>query len=500
MKTVRRIGLWAYIAIIFGPFLYLCVSFLSLISAHPDWVMLCLPAGRRLILLAHSLIYAFSVSFCAILIGAMIALFFWRRRNRVLLNLRWFMLLFLAVPPYIHSLAWSSFHLQGWLGAWWVGLMSYLSLATCLAMLSLDAVEPVLIDAGRISYSDTEVLKKIVVAQAWPMLLAGWVFLFLFCLMDYSIPSLFSVNVYALEIFAEYSSTNEPLRAFLLGFPLFAISLIVVLALWKPVRSAAVQLSRVHRESIRPLSVTGWVRILEICAIWVVLLQVAVPFVNLLILSGSVSAIAQSVLSAKSEFVFSFFVVSVAAVCSLPLGLAVAEKIAKGGRSGYLWLFLIILPLVLPGPLVGIGFIGLAMQDKLFNLYGSVWMPVLASISRFAPIAALVILAKMQRTDRLLLEASNVHQARTFDGFLRVRLPIFSATLLAAFFMVFIFSLGELSATIIVTPPGHSTLAIRIYNYLHYGGSAEVAGLCLAMLFIILAAGSVILKLNRGRR
>jgi iron(III) transport system permease protein len=433
-------------------------------------------------------------------IGTMAALIFWRRKVRKLAYARWLVLLFLAVPPYIHSLAWSTFGLQGWIGAWWVELVSLLSLATGLAILSLESVEPVLIDAARLNRPDKGILKEIILPSIYPTLLAGWVFLFLFCLMDYTIPSLFSVNVYALEIFAEYSSTNEPLRAFLLGFPLFIIALIVVMSLWIPVRRAAVSLSRVHAENIRPLKIGGWIGSLEIASLAIVLLQIIVPLATLLIFSGTPARIVQSVFSAKDEFLFSLFVGFSAALISLPLGLAVADKIAKGGKRGYLWLFLVILPLLLPGPLVGIGLIGMAMPDKIFNLYGSIWMPVLSSVSRFAPIAALVILAKLQRTDRLLLEASSVHQRRPLEGFLRVRLPIFSSALMAAGFIVFIFSLGELASAIIVSPPGHSTLAIRIYNYLHFGNSKEVAGLCLVMILMILSAGAVIIKTAKGKR
>ena len=38
--------------------------------------------------------------------------------------------------------------------------------------------------------------------------------IFLLSLMDYSVPSLFGVNVYAMEIFAEFIAGYEPARAF----------------------------------------------------------------------------------------------------------------------------------------------------------------------------------------------------------------------------------------------------------------------------------------------
>jgi len=72
-----------------------------------------------------------------------------------------------------------------------------------------------------------------------------------------------------------------------------------------------------------------------------------------------------------------------------------------------------------------------------------------------------------------------------------VRLPLLLPGLLAGASLVFALTLGELGATLIVAPPGQSTLTLRIYNYLHYGASDVVAGLCLAMLLFTLAAGGL---------
>jgi len=60
---------------------------------------------------------------------------------------------------------------------------------------------------------------------------------------------------------------------------------------------------------------------------------------------------------------------------------------------------------------------------------------------------------------------------------------------------------AELGATLIVAPPGRATLTMRIYNYLHYGGTDEAAALCLLMAGLGLAAGAVAVAAfgRRGR-
>ena len=57
--------------------------------------------------------------------------------------------------------------------------------------------------------------------------------------------------------------------------------------------------------------------------------------------------------------------------------------------------------------------------------------------------------------------------------------------------VVFVLSLGEIGATLLVIPPGLGTVALRLYNLLHYGAPASTAGLALSLLGIILVAGGL---------
>ena len=64
--------------------------------------------------------------------------------------------------------------------------------------------------------------------------------------------------------------------------------------------------------------------------------------------------------------------------------------------------------------------------------------------------------------------------------------------ILAAAGIAFALTTGELGATLLVAPPGKATLTMRIYNFLHYGASDAVAGLCLMMTAITLATGVIV--------
>jgi iron(III) transport system permease protein len=133
--------------------------------------------------------------------------------------------------------------------------------------------------------------------------------------------------------------------------------------------------------------------------------------------------------------------------------------------------------------------IALWNSPRLPDIYGTTAMPVLASLARFAPLATLAVLAQLRQVDRELIDAARVHQSSHLQGWLQVRLPMLAPGLLAAAGVAFALSLGELGATLLVAPPGQSTLSMRIYNYLHYGASDAVAGLCLLLALSAVAAG-----------
>ncbi len=54
----------------------------------------------------------------------------------------------------------------------------------------------------------------------------------------------------------------------------------------------------------------------------------------------------------------------------------------------------------------------------------------------------------------------------------------------AAWLIGLALALGDLMASNLVVPPGVETLAIHIFNMVHYGIQDQVAGICLALLIL----------------
>jgi iron(III) transport system permease protein len=498
MVTLRAIPKALFLLLVFAP---LCALILQLPGVS-GWGAF-LPDGRRLNLLLQSLGLALGVAAGATSLGLLAALALWRRRNGRFSRWKWLPLIMVTVPPYVHALAWATMlrllttggaaggplALRGWLLAGWVETMAFLPIAVGLSLLGLETVEPDLIECGRVIRSDLGTLARIILPLAAPGILAGFASVFLLSLTDYSVPSIFGVDVYALEVFAGYSASASPTEPALLAVPLVVVAALAVLGALKPLRQAACAASPRSLTEMAPLSFPGWFKLVERGGFAILGLQILTPLVVLGALMERPAASAQTLHLAAGDASYSFWIAGVAALLCLVPALGAARALAGEGRPARRWWLATVFPLAIPAPLVGIGLIVLWNRPSFAWLYDSAWMPVLAALARFLPWAALLALAQLKRLDQQLVDAARVHARSPLRCWLRTDLPLVAPGLLAAGALVFALTLGELGATLLVTPPGRSTLTIRIYNYLHYGGSAEVATLCLVMLLIGLAAG-----------
>jgi iron(III) transport system permease protein len=486
----------------------------SLIS--PETALnLALPSGRILGLLMNSFGLAMAVAAIGTGLGILTGSLMWRWQTGVRAYLRWFILILAPVPPYLHALAWSSaieslnnllqflgwpvISLQGWIIAWWVQLMAFLPIAVGMALLGFVSVDPLLIEAASLLRSDIQIFTRVILPLSAATIAAGSGLLFLLSITDYSVPSLFSANVYSLEIFAEYSASNQPATAVLLALPLLTVTVLVVTGLQSALKDAT---QSAHRQlnAWRAFLWPPWFAWLQKCGLAVLFLQVGVLLVSSLAAVGSLDKMTSTIILAGSEISFTFWIALATALASVPIALAASMELMRKDAWGRIFWVLVTAPLAVPAPLVGIGLISLWSRIVWPDFYGTSAMPVLAALARFVPLAAIILLAQLRNIDPLLIDAAHVFQVKAQQTWVQIWLPLLAPGMLAAAGIAFALTSGELGATLIVAPPGQATLTMRIYNYMHYGASSDVAGLCLMMAIATLAIGCLAALALMGRR
>jgi ABC-type Fe3+ transport system permease subunit len=177
---------------------------------------------------------------------------------------------------------------------------------------------------------------------------------------------------------------------------------------------------------------------------------------------------------------------------ALVIGAAVAVFLGYGrARSrtklrGAVDLTFIVL-FAVPSTVVGVGLIGLWNRPgPLAAVYTSPAIIIIGYLARFLPVAALILAASVRQIPNSFEEAAEVAGASWPSAFARIVFPQIRTGIIVAWVVSFILAFGELGTTILVAPPGESTLPIRIYTIIANTPSSEVAALALMQAGIIL--------------
>lgn len=494
---MRQLGFLVFLLLVYGPVIALAIAGMDELAQSGRAFLreTTFPSQRQWMLLTHTFLFALSVSVGSIFIGIIAATGLWRLYRKAAKWLIWLVVLFIAVPPYVHALAWmntlsaansilerlgfAGLPQTGWPVAWWVEVMTYVPFSVGLTLLGLASVDPEMIEAGRVSRNDFRVFWRIVLPLAVPQILAAGGLIFVLSVTDYGVPSLFQVNVYPLDLYVRYSFGSPPLQTLVLALPLLAVAVVVILCSQAGLRAVVMKPLWSARTISTPLVWPGWFTAIQAVGILLALAQVVVPSVNLILATKSWPSAVEAIGVARKEILTSLWVALVAGSTCLLIAPAVAKTLVETkSHFSTRWL-LVVLPLAIPAPLTGIGLIVLWNHPLVGLLHGTMAMPILAALARFAPLAVLVMVAQLRRIDRLLFDAAGVFQTSRTRTWVQVVLPMLAPSLVAANGVVSALSLGELGATLIVAPPGQATLTMRIYSYLHYGASENVAALCL---------------------
>jgi iron(III) transport system permease protein len=172
------------------------------------------------------------------------------------------------------------------------------------------------------------------------------------------------------------------------------------------------------------------------------------------------------------------------------LGYARARTTRRVGRLADIGLVVLF---AVPGTLVGVGLIDVWNRPgPLGVVYGTDGMLVLAYLARLLPVAVLALAASGRTVPVSHEEAAAVSGAGWLRTMWRIVIPQMGRGLVAAWVIAFVLAFGELGVSILVAPPGETTLPIRIYTIIANAPSSSVAVLALLQASIILGPLAVL--------
>ncbi|AUB85544.1 ABC transporter permease [Candidatus Thiodictyon syntrophicum] len=456
-------------------------------------------------LLANSLLVAGGASALAVAIGVPFALVMERTDlpGRRLLGVLY--LVPLLIPPHLHAIVWSRLladtgpgnrFFQAALGLKAAPLdvfslpgvvfvlgLAYFPFVTLLAKAGLRAIDPSLEESALLRRGPTRVIAGISIPLTAPHILAGAILVFVFAIIDFGVPDILRVRVYAVEIFIQFSALYDKRAAVVLSLPLLIVTLALVgVQAWLMRGRAYVSLAQGAAGTRRfPLGKARSAALL-FCGV-VVTLAVLVPVATFAVVAGPAGTYARVLGPALPSLGTSLALAVAAAGITTLLAFVIAHSLVRS-RAGVRTALhdLTQVPFAVPPILLGIALIGVWNRPATGWLYDTVAMVVLGYVAHFLPFAIRAVYAGLQQLNPRVEEAAWLATPNRLRIVWRITLPLVRNGLVAGFLIVFILAMGELGVTLLVVPPGVETLPVRIYNLMHYGAEEAVAALSLILL------------------
>lgn len=466
-------------------------------------------------LMGHSLVLSLLVTLLTVMAGLPLGILL----GKTDLPLRrFFTVLFilpLLIPPYIMAVSWvdllgnngflatltgpsvtgpvthALFGLAGCVG---VLFSIFLPIPMLLTMVFLRTVNPRLEEAGRLVSGWRGVMKGITLPLLLPGLLFSAVLVFLLTFGEFSVPSYLRYDVFPLESFIRFSAFYDFKAATASAFPLIVVTFFLLLA------EAFFLKMRTHRlldtaENERPSIIRlgarrkGW----TIAVGGMGFILVIVPFLTLIWQSGGLAVYAEAWRRAGDSLIRSL-VYAIGGATLLTLlgfftGYLIQTKTLPFRRA--IDAFTIFL-FALPGTVIGIGLISLWNTPWTNFIYRTPLIILFGYLAKYTALTSRISIAQLAQIPPSMEEVAQIAGGSWFRRMTRIILPLARRGLIVGWVTGYIFSLRDTAITMLVYPPGHDTLPVRIFTLMANGAPELIAALCIIMIAALFLPAGVL--------
>ena len=395
----------------------------------------------------------------------------------------------------------------------------------------LRRIDASLAEAARgLGASRTNVLRRVLLPQLTPSLLAAALLTFMTSMASFSAPLFFGgdVRVLTLEIFTARQRGDVVIAVTeTVILAIISLGALIFFQRYEGTRKfAAAAMKGAPR---RRVSITsGKARVLATIVAVVFAMILVAPVATLFLVSFAQegSWTTQALPSAytlanykrlfgepyAAEVFFNSFTMSaIAAVAALVWSFCVVTllrrrkdelKLAGEGWRRLVSL-LVLIPWALPGTVVAVAvaeaYGGPSALLGSFVLVGTFWILPVVYFLRFMPLVVRALQASMEQLDPTLEEAAGSLGARAWQRFMRVTLPLVWPGAVAGTLLAFVIALGEYVASVLVFVPANRPISIAIASELRDFNLGTAAAYGVVLIVIISISMVVAGKLERLR-
>ena len=195
----------------------------------------------------------------------------------------------------------------------------------------------------------------------------------------------------------------------------------------------------------------------------------------------------------------SFLLGATAATVTMGLTAIIAwitTKTRLPGRAGLD--FIAFVPIAIPGLVLGVSMIlqYLSPAFRVLPIYGTLWILVVAYTTKYLPYGMRTNSAAMLQIHKELEEAGAMSGASWWLMFRRITLPLLRPALVAGWIYIFIVSVRELSASVLLVTSESTVLAVVIFDLFESGKSNAVAALSVMLILTLLVIVAAVQRLT----
>jgi iron(III) transport system permease protein len=395
----------------------------------------------------------------------------------------------------------------------------------------LRRIDASLAEAARsLGASKLTVLRRVLLPQLTPSLLAAALLTFMTSMASFSAPLLFGgdVRMLTLEIFRARQRGD-------FGIAITETVILAVISLGALIffqryegtrRFAAAAMKGAPRRRAAIASGTARMLATILAVVFAVVLVLPVATLILVSFAAEGSWTTQTLPAAytfanyqrlfgdsyASEVFFNSVTMSaIAAVAALLWSFAIVILLRRGKDTrkffGEGWRrllsLLVLVPWALPGTVVAVSvaeaYGGPSLLLGSFVLVGTFWILPVVYFLRFMPLVVRALQASMEQLDPTLEEAAGSLGARAWQRFMRVTLPLVWPGALAGTLLAFVIALGEYVASVLVFVPANRPISIAIASELRDFNLGAAAAYGVVLIVIISISMIVAGRLERLR-
>jgi ABC-type Fe3+ transport system permease subunit/sugar lactone lactonase YvrE len=421
---------------------------------------------------------------------------------------RWALIVPLLVPAEVWGYGWSLLiDPAGSVGAWLSGsgflalwlpragvtalmVAWFWPLAAWILAYGFSRVDRHVLDQARLETASRVRLLLVKIQLMRGSLLTTWLVVWGLTLGSFTAFQLSGVETYGTELNRLWDLTRAPGAVAWAGLPLLLLAAPVA-------ASVGMQMSRWGpHETAEPESIAG--KGPAILSGAVCLLLMVVPVGLMLWWAHDLDVWKANLALSRDALAGSLQIGLVTAVAALGLGLGAAVlQRSTGGIARCLARALggsLLVAAILPGALVGAAAVAAYHRAAFDWLYDSFGMVVVCHTARFGFVA--VFFARWLAADypRDLADLVRLDGVGNWQTIRHVWWPTYRHTALAIVLVTVMLSVGEISATVIVLPPGMPNMAELMYNQMHYAQQEQVVVLSLLWIAIAVVAALVVVQ------